>query len=503
MKKSIEGVGDWKVIEPDGKENWINLPINNPYVPMGSKEAKKGANAHTIFSKYSLGIATHRDAWVYNSSDKELAKNIKVHIKYCNEEGPTKPDKPNPKRGSWSSDLDGKLERLSKQGKKMIFDAKKIRTSLYRPFFKQQLYFDDILVTARYKIDDFYSNNDTVNPAIIVPYHVSKPFSTFITCITPDLQIIQNGQCFPLYTYNDGVKKNNITDSIVKEYREHYRNNNISKDDIFYYVYAILHHPRYRNYFRNNLIRDLPGIPMAPEFERFQRAGRELANIHLNFDTGKRYSLGKPAFHPKGFIKITFGGKNEADKSIIRVDGHELFNGVPISSYTVNGRTPVEWIAERFEKNKKIPKDKSGNFNDPCTGTDIVAVIERAVYVGLESDRIIKTLPKEFEPKNWKPKADPASLDAYSENGQKTRARPAKETRKSRSKSYDVHDSMVKRAQDLLVGNHVRKKFDKYQVVDKEKKYIIDEDDLRCACPVYKKFNECSHVWAVELCRRK
>ena len=212
------------------------------------------------------------------------------------------------------------------------------------------------------------------------------------------------------------MMQDNITDHALREYREHYKNNKISKLDIFYYVYGMLHHDKYRQKYANNLIRELPHIPLAPDFDAFCNAGRQLADLHLGYETCKRHDLGRPKFMPQKFTKLSFGGKkhgnrNIRDHAIIRVDGIVLFDNVPETSYRVNGRTPIEWIVDRY----RVTTDKeSGITNDPCTGTDIVAVIERAVYVGLESERIIKSLPKEFEPgPGWTPSKK--NLDKYTE----------------------------------------------------------------------------------------
>ena len=210
------------------------------------------------------------------------------------------------------------------------------------------------------------------------------------------------------------MMQDNITDYALQEYRNHYKDNKISKLDIFYYVYGILHHDGYRKKFTNNLIRELPRIPMAPDFAAFSNAGRNLADLHLGYETCQRYDLGKPKFSPTKFTKLSFGQKKNGakkvrDRTVIRADGAVLFDNVPETSYRVNGRTPVAWVVDKY----RITTDKeSGIINDPCTGTDIVAVIERAVYVGLESERIIKSLPEEFEPDpDWKPSK--GNLDDY------------------------------------------------------------------------------------------
>ena len=273
----------------------------------------------------------------------------------------------------------------------------------------------------RYRTPQIFPDNDTKNPTICVPYKFTGEFSTFITNITPDLEVIHHGQCFPMYVYEDKKRKENITDHTLAEYQKHYKDEKITQKDIFYYVYGLLHHPTYKQEFANNLSRELPHIPMAPDFDTFKDVGQKLAKLHLNFDTCKQYDLGKPKFNPKRFTKLAFGKKNAGkddgrtsipNHSVIKVDGVVLFEDIPEIKYTINGRTPLQWIVDRY---RKTTDKESGIANDPCTGTDIVAVIERAVFVGVESDKIIAKLPDKFKPENWKPTE--TGLDKYSKIG--------------------------------------------------------------------------------------
>jgi len=194
-------------------------------------------------------------------------------------------------------------------------------------------------------------------------------------------------------------------------YKEHY-NKHITKKDIFYYTYGLLSHPKYKLKFLNNLSKDLPNIPMAPDFVKFKNIGKQLVDLHLNFETCKKIKLGKPLEKFGKPHKISFGRNGmKTDKTRIRINGTLVFENVPQPEYRVGGRTPLEWIVERY--NRTIDKD-SGIVNNPLeemSEDDIIAVIERAVYIGLESDRLIAELPDEFEPKNWKPKK--AGLDAH------------------------------------------------------------------------------------------
>lgn len=202
----------------------------------------------------------------------------------------------------------------------------------------------------------------------------------------------------------------NITDYALEEYCTHYKDNTISKQDIFYYVYGLLHHPGYRKKYANNLSRELPHIPMAPDFWAFSKIGRQLADTHLSWETCKRYDLGKPKAMFGSYQKIAFAKKQEGkklvtDRTTLKINDVIVFDNLPNVNYKVNGRTPLEWAIDRY----KVHTDTdSGIVNDATKiddkPIDIVPLIERLVYVGVESDRLVKELPEKFEPDNWEPK---------------------------------------------------------------------------------------------------
>ncbi len=199
--------------------------------------------------------------------------------------------------------------------------------------------------------------------------------------------------------------QDNITDFALEEYREHYKNDKIEKNDIFFYIYGILHHGGYRKKYANNLTRELPHIPMAPDFLAFSKIGKELADLHLSYETCKRYDLGKPKSEFGRYAKMSFAKKKEngrqvTDTTTLRINGITVFENIPDVKYRVNGRTPLEWAIDRYRRT--VDKD-SGIVND-ATDIDVIPLIERLIHVGVESDRLVSGLPKEFEPKNWDPK---------------------------------------------------------------------------------------------------
>lgn len=198
--------------------------------------------------------------------------------------------------------------------------------------------------------------------------------------------------------------KDNITDWALGQYRTQYEDDSITKQDIFYYTYGMLHHTGYRSKYQASLVRGLPHIPMAPDFWAFSKAGRKLADLHLNYDTCPRHDLGEPKNTiPDKPTSIRLGRKENTagtgpqtviDPSKLLIDNIIVYDNLPPCKYKVNGRTPVEWLTY-------VPK-KAANGTDRfpfrfMTGVELQETVERLAHVGVESDRIISSLPEEFE----------------------------------------------------------------------------------------------------------
>ena len=431
---SIAGMKNWEIIKPDQNHDWLdqrNDAFTKYYLPMGSKEAKSG-KGNAVFRIYSGGTVTGRDAWIYNYSKRNLSKNMRKHISYCNKQDLDDP-KMDPQQAKWTTELSDNLARLPS---KPIFDKKLIRTALYRPFFKQYIYFEKKAFIERPgRTSLFFPKEQFENLVICVPYKFTGNFSVLVTDSIPDYHIIAANQCFPLYIYkqqsNRMVQKENITDDTIKEYWTHYRNDRISKVDIFYYVYGLLHHPGYRKKYANNLTKGLPYIPMAPNFWAFKEAGKALADLHLRFfnEDGKdnRYPLGPPKRRFSKPAKLAFDryrdpetGRQRTNYARLKINGILAYDNIPETNYRVNGRTPLEWLIDQY---KSTTDKESGITNDPCenlTEKDMVSLVERAVHVGIWSDEIIGGLPEEFEPAEWEPKM--TGLDVHMDLGGPTQS---------------------------------------------------------------------------------
>ena len=220
---------------------------------------------------------------------------------------------------------------------------------------------------------------------------------------------------------NEGDEEmiDNVTGWALDEYQTFYNDDSITKEDIFYYTYGILHHLKYRKKYQNSLVRGLPHIPMSPDFWKFSDAGRKLAELHLGYETCQRYDLGKPLVTiPDNPTSIKFGTKPSdsntgrktvQDHSSLMMSGVKIYDSLPKVNYKVNGHTPVGWLTWTPKKSKAdIDQDPFRVY----TGKEMQAMIERLCHVGVESDRIIEELSKhEFETDDWKPRK--TGLDAH------------------------------------------------------------------------------------------
>ena len=198
----------------------------------------------------------------------------------------------------------------------------------------------------------------------------------------------------------------NISDTALRAFREHYGDDTITKDDIFDYVYGVLHAPSYREEFSNDLSKMIPRIPYAPDFHAFAEAGAALAELHLNYETCERYPLERIFSHQGEPQPVHFRLTEKAmrftdkeTKTTLVINEHIRLFGIPEQAhrYVVNGRTPLEWFIDRYkittDKDSGIVNDPNGWFADP---RDLVTAIERIVYVSVESARIIDNLPTEI-----------------------------------------------------------------------------------------------------------
>lgn len=414
---ACEHIGNvnWQTIEPDARYTWLTEGLREDFetfTPIGSKAAKteKGEVSGVIFHQFSSGVKTNRDAWAINFDRDTLTTNVQRMIGFYNTQvfkwqGIT--DKSNiniddfaeydDAKISWSRDLKAKM----RTGRIAEYDAHKVRTCLHRPFAKSNIFFDRTLNDVVYVFPSIFPTFETEaeNRVICVPNRGGRTdFWCYITNVIPHTVFItiDANQCFPFYIYDeDGAnRRENITNWALAQFREHYKDANIAKWDIFHYTYALLHHPAYRERYQVNLKRDLPHIPFAPEFWEFVEAGRRLTEIHVHYEEQPQYKLDLIETEGLSLDWRVTQMKFSKDKTQIKYNDFLTLAGIPAEAfqYQLGNRSALEWVVDQY----RVKTDRrSGIENDPNRADDethIVDLIRKVISVSLETVRIVERL---------------------------------------------------------------------------------------------------------------
>ena len=403
----------WDAIQPDARHTWLTEGLHaefDTFIPMGSKQAKsvKGEVEDVIFKTYSNGVKTNRDAWVYNFNRNALTENISRTVDTYNTEVARWGQQidrdadlddfviSDETKIKWSSTLKQKLQ----SGQIATFADAKVRQSLYRPFTKLNLYFDRMMNDRVLVFPFIFPTPETELENRVIWLKVGREWPMFGLMVNqfPD-QLPQGGsQCFPFYTYDeDGTNRSeNITDWALTHFQIHYRDDTITKWDIFHYNYGILHHPDYRQKYEANLKRDLPHIPFAENFWGFAEVGERLADLHINYESQPEYDKLKPV--PTPGVPLNWRVekmKLSKDKTSLVYNNFLTLSGIPpkVFDYRLGTRSALEWIVDQY----RIKTDKrSGIVNDPNRADDpqyIVKLIGKVITVSLETVDIVNGLP--------------------------------------------------------------------------------------------------------------
>ena len=403
---------EWQPITPDERHTWLTEGLHaefETFIPMGTKEAKavKGETEDVIFKYYGRGVATSRDAWAYNFNRSDLSENMSRMIDTYNEQvfkWEYRGDRnanvddfvmADEAQIKWSLGLKKKLER----GQRTEFSETKIRRSLYRPFTRSNLYFDRIMNEAVYVFPSIFPIPETEaeNRVICVGGYGRKKFAVLMSTFIPDLNFYADPQqSFPFYTYDEDGRnrRENITDWALAQFRAYYRDDSVTKRDIFHYVYGLLHHPKYWDRYQANLKRDLPHLPYAPEFWRIAKAGERLGEIHVGYEDVDEYPLHFVETPDMPLDWRVEKMKLSKDKTQIKYNDFLTLDGIPekVFDYQLGNRSALEWVIDRY----RIKTWKgSGIVHDPNREDDeeyIVRLVGKVVAVSLETVGIVEGL---------------------------------------------------------------------------------------------------------------
>ena len=434
---SISGInkqGKFSEIIPDEESDWLNQGDKkfNSFFELGNKAEK---DAKTIFSNYSRGIESGRDVWCYNFSKNGLFENFSNQMEFYNTETDRlkncndlisikKSADKNPKKISWTSGL---FDSLKKGTRAKIGDVNYV-VAQYRPFCLQNLITHDMFTHRFGQMKNIFPSPETKNLVICTSgVGGNKDFSCFMSSYIPDIQMIFNGQNFPLYLYDrtssedllsdlqgeSQGKKYAIKKTSLDRFKAYYAHDVITETDIFYYIYGLLHSPSYRERFSNNLLKDLARIPFVRtkfEFEQFRDAGLRLAGLHVDFmdvtpflvqfKEGDLRLAHIP--NPKSFYrveKMKFAKKG--DKSTVIYNKNITIENIPLEAYdyVVNGKPALEWVMDRqcvtTDKASGIVNDANDYANETKNNPAYpLELFQRVITVSLETMKIVKSLPK-------------------------------------------------------------------------------------------------------------
>ncbi len=412
----------FKEITPNDKGDWINQREDafEKLIPL--KRDKKLQN-DSIFDINSNGVATNRDPWVYNFSPNILTQSVQTCIdtynadlkrfnavfreafkqrtkgvksgdryKHLNDKEITT-DKT---KIAWT---DGLKNKLIKNKNLQESNKDRIRLAMYRPFNKQWLYWDKDWIHRQGEFSKIFPDKSARN---VVINTTIRNFSALISDAIPDTHFIGDTQAYPLYSYDDlGNRYNAISGYALNLFRRHYKDNTIVEEEIFYYIYAILHHKGYLEKYKNSLAKEAPRIALSEDFKELSVLGKELGKLHLNYESGEMHDSVKYTTLMNAEIEGYYDVEKMTKKGDSILYNHNItITKIPQKAfdYVVNGKSAIDWVIERYS----ITTDKDSlienNPNDYAGGQYVFELLCRVIKLSEKSvDLIEKISEKRFE----------------------------------------------------------------------------------------------------------
>ncbi len=413
----------FETIIPNNKGDWINQRDDafDKLIPL-----KRDKNSKSIFDINSLGVASGCDPWVYNFSPDALMQNVQkcmdtynadlkrfnAHFreafkqrtkgvksaelyKHLNDKEITT-DKT---KIAWT---DGLKNKLIKNKNLQESHEKRIRLALYRPFNKQWLYWDEDLIHRQRQFSKIFPDKDAQNVVINTGVGNGKNFSALVSDFIPDYSLISPNQAYPLYCYDDlGNRHYAISGYAFNLFRKHYKDNLIAEEEIFYYIYAILHHKGYLEKYKNSLTKEDPRIALSEDFKELSALGKELAKLHLNYESGEMHA----SVEYQTLMNAEIEGYYDVDKMTKKGDRIHYNKNIAITKipkkafdYVVNGKSAIDWVIERYQKTTDKDSLIENNPNDYAGGKYVLELLCRVIKLSEKSvDLIEKISEKRFE----------------------------------------------------------------------------------------------------------
>ncbi len=397
-------------IEPDKAHNWINLAENDwdELIPVASKETKATkwpSRERAIFKLYSQGLKTNRDDWVVGVDASEVKRKVAALVSHFREvlshdlpDGIGPADAPD-SRIKWTR----KLNRALRQGASLRLEDERVVHTAYRPFVRSHVYYDDLLNEDLYQLRDIFPKGTERTPIVCFREGSRLEFMSLATTLLPNYALVSLDpiQGLPRYRYTStGERIDNITNWAENKFQAQY-GKAVTKDDIFAYVYAVLHDPVYREKYALNLKREFPRIPFYPDFRQWVDWGETLLALHIGYETVEPWPLTRldapdekaraAGLQPKPMLRA------DKDNGSIRLDSETQLTGLPQEAwdYKLGNRSGVEWILDQYkEKTPKDPtiREKFNTYRFADYREKVIDLIARVTRVSVETVAITEAM---------------------------------------------------------------------------------------------------------------
>ncbi len=420
--ENLESV-PFKEITPNDKGDWINQREDafEKLIPL-----KRDKTNDSIFDINSLGVVSGRDPWVYNFSPNALMRSVQNCIDTYNADlkrfnARFREAFKQRAKGVKSGDLykqlndkeittdktkiawtDGLKNKLIKNKNLQESNKDRIRLALYRPFNKQWLYWDKDWINRQGRFSKIFPDKSARNVVINTGVGNGKIFSALISDFISDYSLISPNQAYPLYHYDDfGNRHYAISGYALNLFRRHYKDNAITEEEIFYYIYAIFHHKGYLEKYKNSLAKEAPRIALSDDFKELSMLGKELGELHLNYESGEMHTSVKYTT----LMNAEIEGYYDVEKMTKKGDRIIYNQNITITKipkkafdYVVNGKSAIDWVIERYQKTMDKESLIENNPNDYAGGQYVFELLCRVIKLSEKSvDLIEKISEKRFE----------------------------------------------------------------------------------------------------------
>ncbi len=420
--ENLESV-PFKEITPNDKGDWINQRNDDFEKLIPLKRDKKN---DSIFDINSNGVATNRDPWVYNFSPNALTQSVQNCIDTYNADlkrfnayfrEAFKQRAQSVKSGDLYKQLndkeittdktkiawtDGLKNKLIKNKNLQESNEERVRLALYRPFNKQWLYWDKDWIHRQGEFSKIFPDKSVRNVVINTGVGNGKDFSALVSDFISDSSLISPNQAYPLYYYDDlGNRHYAISGYALNLFRRHYGDNSIAEEEIFYYIYAIFHHKGYLEKYKNSLAKEAPRIALSKDFKELSMLGKELAELHLNYESGEMHTSVKYTTLMNAEVEGYYDVEKMTKKGdCILYNQNIAITKIPKKAfdYVVNGKSAIDWVIERYQKTTDKDSLIENNPNDYAGGQYVFELLCRVIKLSEKSvDLIEKISMKRFE----------------------------------------------------------------------------------------------------------